>query len=110
LQASASKSTASKKVLFDIPFVKDGEGKYMLTTLLLPYIISANSWQLAPPARECSSSRSAPVVLLAKRRPPPEPEHGDDPNDEQHDGELPANQHARDHLPTRDPYAGNWPR
>jgi hypothetical protein len=45
--------------------------------------------------------------LSHSRREAPGPDHGDDPQDEVHDGDLPANQHKHDGYPSKDPYNGS---
>jgi hypothetical protein len=100
----------------------------MLTTALLPLLIAVNAQM--PTQHDLDAAKSvnfikwaaehrteviapaqsglvSPGPVFLGRRQEPGTDHGDDPNDETHDGDLPANAHKRDGYPSRDPYAGS---
>jgi hypothetical protein len=85
----------------------------MLTGILLHLTVSGNLHSPLPADLQDSARTSIlnGRIILAGRRKAPGPDHGDDPNggdpnDEQHDGDLPANAHKHDGYPSKDPYNG----
>lgn len=80
----------------------------MITTVLMPLIVSCNLNASAPQALVCTQNTGSgsTYALIAGRRQGPGPDHGGDPNDETHDGGLPSNAHAGDGYPSDDPYDG----
>lgn len=91
----------------------------MLTTIILPLLVSYNNIQ-APTIAEIQSAKAVVNVfqlasekrtefLAGGKRRAPGPDHGDDPNDEQHDGGLPANKEAGNGFPSGDPYNDTLP-
>lgn len=91
----------------------------MLTTaVMLPLLVVINTQ--APSLSELKEAKQVinpikwaaenNVILVAGgRRRAPGPDHGDDPNEEQHDPGLPANQEAGNGFPSSDPYNDSLP-
>lgn len=88
----------------------------MLTEILLPLLIAGHAQ--APSLEELKAAGSADLIkqakekqimLIAGPRRGPGPDHGEDPNDEQHDPEIPGNAQRNKHLPSKDPYNGTTP-
>lgn len=78
----------------------------MLTAILLPICFACQTMQV-PVLPSGPVALNTSTVLIARRHGGSgNCEHGDDPNDEQHDGDLPANAHRGDGKPSRDPYNG----
>jgi hypothetical protein len=80
----------------------------MLTGIVLHLIMAGNvSTALSVDLQVAPALRPLDCVIALKGRSAPGPDHGDDPSDEQHDGDLPANAHRHDGLPSHDPYNGS---
>ena len=88
----------------------------MLSTVVLPLLIAINAQ--VPALHELQATKADNFLkwatlhrteVLAKPYKGPGPIHGDDPNDEKHDGKLPSNDHAGDGYPSDDPYNGTTP-
>jgi hypothetical protein len=87
----------------------------MLSTVVLPLFVAINTQDLPQPTLQGTCyinvlkwAAEHPDQVLAKRK-EPGPDHGGDPNDEQHDPGLPANAHAGDGYPSDDPYNDTTP-
>lgn len=87
----------------------------MLTTIVLPMLVSCSLQ--APTIADIQSAKEVTnifkwaaanqVILVAGgRRSAPGPDHGDDPNDEQHQ-DIPAWNERNKHRPSGDPYNGS---
>lgn len=62
----------------------------------------------SPNVLKAASAKQMVLIVGGKRR-APGPDHGGDPNDEQHDGGLPANKEAGNGYPSGDPYNDTIP-
>lgn len=89
----------------------------MLNNVIMPLII-AGSLQAPSPAEIQAAqpvfnlvkwAAAKQVILVAGARRAPGPDHGGDPNDETHDGGLPANKEAGNGFPSSDPYNDEIP-
>lgn len=76
--------------------------------LITAAVLSLTYCPLIEP-RIAGAESTKPTYIAGGGRKAPGPDHGDDPNDEQHDPELPANKHKRDGYPSKDPYNGTTP-
>lgn len=84
----------------------------MLSTVLFPLLIAGNNLQ-APVMPVALVSGEARVFIAGRHhsggRQGDGPDHGDDPNDEQHDDDLPANKEKNKVKGPGDPYSGTTP-
>ena len=78
----------------------------MLNAIVLPLVFGLHTGATILEYRTISQE---PLIYIAKKHKGEGPDHGDDPNDEQHDDGIPARGHRNDHRPPSDPYAGTIP-
>lgn len=83
----------------------------MLTSIVLTVCFALNSPQDLTTANTgvLKGAGSNMILIAGSGRVAPGPIHGADPHNEQHDGGLPANQHAGDGYPSSDPYNDTTP-
>ncbi len=90
----------------------------MLTTVILPLLVTYNIQAPSVAEVQCAkpvtnifklAAEKRTEFLAGGKRKAPGPDHGDDPNDEQHDGGLPANKEAGNGFPSSDPYNDTLP-